>query len=215
MKALKETLATSIHTPTLFLSSGGSALSLLDPSILPERPNLTMSVLDEHYVTDATNRNFEKLKNLPFFTAAKERGVTFFDVYGGTVKEAGKRFDGFLRKWMHKNRNDKIVCTVGIGTDGHTAGIVPFTDESEFSSLFAQPEKLAVGYSTSHGPFKERITSTFTLLQKCDTAILYASGKEKESTVQTLITSKLPPHLFPAMFLKTIEQATLYADKFK
>ena len=35
-----------------FLSSGGSALSLLEPEILPEDLRLTVSVLDEHYVAD-------------------------------------------------------------------------------------------------------------------------------------------------------------------
>ncbi|KKW10869.1 MAG: hypothetical protein UY50_C0025G0041 [Parcubacteria group bacterium GW2011_GWA2_49_9] len=214
--------------PVLFLSSGGSALSLLDPSILPENVNLTVSVLDEHYVADPNERNFEKLKKTEFFRVATKqppssqirtppvydyftllRGI---DPYGGTVEEAGKRFDLVLKNWMSENPDGKIVCTVGMGADGHTAGIVPLSDAALFEKLFNSPETLAVGYKTNYGPFPERVTSTFSLLKVVSDVILYASGEEKRKIIEAFLGKKQPLNEFPALFLKTLPQLTFFTD---
>lgn len=198
--------------PVLFLSSGGSALSLLEPSILSENPQMTISVLDEHYVADESDRNFCKLMRTPFYHSAKVAGATFFDPYGGEVEEAGKRFATFLKDWQTKYPEGKIVVTAGMGPDGHTAGIVPFSEKTLFAKLFETPEILAVGYKTGYGPFPERVTATFSLLNSASDVILYATGKEKTEAIQIFLAEEKSLHEFPALFLKTLPQATFFTD---
>src|SRR3989344_830439 len=125
--ALKEALAGDVST--LFLSSGGSCIGLLTSEILPhDCSKLTVSVLDEHYIEDESDRNFEKLRKAAFFVAATERGAGSFDPYGGAVEEAGYRFERFLKEWLNTRPRGRLRRTVGIGADGHTMGIVPFTE---------------------------------------------------------------------------------------
>ncbi|MSU55854.1 MAG: hypothetical protein EXS51_00885 [Candidatus Taylorbacteria bacterium] len=200
------------NIPVLFLSSGGSALALVEPSILSENAELTVSVLDEHYTEDETNRNFCKLQKTAYFLALKKMGATVFDPFGGAVEEAGKRFDTFLKDWRVKYPTGKIVVTVGMGSDGHTAGIVPFSDADSFQKLFFTPDTLAVGYKTGYGPFPERVTATCSLIAKASDVILYAVGREKAEALLTFLDGRRPIHDFPAMFLKTLPSVTLFTD---
>ncbi len=230
------------NVPVLFLSSGGSALSLLEPEILPEDLRLTVSVLDEHYVADPNERNFERLKRTEFFKAYTQppspktetpplvRGIQaphpasplksgkdekFLDPYGGEVEEAGKRFDAFLKNWIAKHSTGKIVCTAGMGADGHTAGIVPFSDAEMFENLFHNPQALSVGYTTDNKPFPQRVTATYSLLKQASDVILYAVGAEKTEAIRTLLASQeRPTNEFPALFLKTLPQTTFFTDLF-
>lgn len=238
-QALAKIFKEYVNVPVLFLSSGGSALSLLTPEILTENPQLTVSVLDEHYVADPNELNFEKLKKTEFFGALtqqppssqtrtppllrgvqtphptsplKRGGGTTFDPYGGEVGDAGKRFDTFLKQWRAKYPQGRIVVTVGMGPDGHTAGIVPFSDAVLFKKLFDTPETLAVGYKTDYGTFPERVTATFSLLKVASDVILYAAGEEKRKTIETCMQKEKPVNEFPAMFLKTLPQTTFFTD---
>ena len=196
--------------PVLFLSSGGSALDLLGPEL--KHTDLSISVLDEHYVKDERERNFHKLSKLDFFTSAIQSGARSFDPYRGAVQDAGKAFNGFLQSWIRDNPSGKILCTVGMGADGHTAGIVPFADEQAFQKLFCG-EALAVGYKTPAGDaFPERLTSTYALLRHCSDVILYAVGEKKAPIVQKLMSEDASLHTFPAMFLKQLPQVTLFTD---
>ncbi|PIQ68829.1 MAG: hypothetical protein COV91_02015 [Candidatus Taylorbacteria bacterium CG11_big_fil_rev_8_21_14_0_20_46_11] len=212
-EALKKALRPSSHIPTLFLTSGGSALSLLEAKILPEKPQLTISVLDEHYDRNPLERTSEKLKKLPFYASANQKHVEFFDVYEGEVEKAGIRFDTFLKSWRSMYPKGNIVCTIGIGADGHTMGIMPSTDSVQFAEMFTNPDRLAIGYKTTYGPLPERVTSTFSLLTLCDTVIVFAVGNEKKDVLLDVIEQKELPYICPAVHLNKLDQAVLYTDQ--
>ncbi len=69
-----------------------------------------------------------------------------------------QRMEKNLRAWKNQNPQGKIIATLGIGADGHTAGIFPFADNSSTFLLDIKPRgknnfythsspKLAAGYS--------------------------------------------------------------------
>ena len=195
------------------MSSGGSALSLLDPSILPENVNLTVSVLDEHYVADPNERNFEKLKKTEFFRVATKqppssqirtppvydyftllRGI---DPYGGTVEEAGKRFDLVLKNWMSENPDGKIVCTVGMGADGHTAGIPAIPSIAK--RILEDQSSLVTYYDDESGVYGARITMTFLALSQLDLILILVLGQEKREALKLMFDSG-PIEEIPARF---------------
>lgn len=212
-QALRLALGTTPRRPLLFLSSGGSCLKLLDLELVPtDASSWTVSVLDEQYVPTADDRNYFQLVQLPFFGAATERGASSFDPYGGTAKEAGKRFDGFLKQWLSQHPSGRIVATVGIGADAHTMGIVPFDDPMRFEHLFNDTEVLAVGYETEYGDYPTRVTSTFPLLRRAADVIIFAVGREKCDAVQHLFSTDKNTHRFPALTLKRLISATLCTD---
>jgi len=95
--------------PTLFLGSGGSALSILE--YVDEQTlsgNLTMGVLDERLGAGPHDRNFWNLAQTNFYKKAKSAGVKFRE-------RVSEDTNGF----------EKVYVTQGIGADGHTAGLFP------------------------------------------------------------------------------------------
>jgi len=69
-QALHQFFQNYTHAPLLFLSSGGSALKILeylDPSLLGIQT--TLGVLDERYSTDPKVVNFTQLSQTAFFNA--------------------------------------------------------------------------------------------------------------------------------------------------
>ena len=176
----------SVGKSTLFLSSGGSALAVLD--LLQEdilESYLTVGVVDERYDKTNENNNFTQLSRTGFYQKALRAGTSFIDT---SVKESQAQeelasfFEEELRGWVKKNPNGKIVATMGVGADGHTSGIMPFSeDESRFAELF-EGARWVVAYDVgSKNPFSQRITTTMTFLRKLDKVFVFMVGANKRA----------------------------------
>lgn len=121
--------------------------------------------------------------------------------------------DGQDRQSTAALYNDKIqklhdssyvfIAILGIGTDGHTAGILPN------SPAAVETDKLVLDYVSS--PF-ERITLSFNALRQLDSAYLLAFGEDKASVLETLKTLDLPLTEQPAQIIKQITDSYVYND---
>ena len=201
---------------TLFLSSGGSALAVLD--FLPEDilgNYLTIGVLDERY--DATNKhnNFTQLSKTDFYRRASRAGVSFVDTRvkeEQTQKELADYFEKELRGWVEKNPNGKIVATAGVGADGHTSGMMSFPeDESRFAELF-EGSRWVVAYNAgAKNPFSKRVTTTMTFLKNLDKIFVFMVGVSKH-TAFLRMQEKGSVADTPARILKELH-GTLYVDE--
>ncbi len=173
----------SSDEPVLFLSSGGSALMILDQVVLPSTvKNCTLTVLDERFAP-AEASNYLAFSNMKFFTDAMAVGASSIDprpLHGEMIGATAGRFERALRSWRAENVTGKIVATVGIGSDGHTSGMLPFRDEFHRVALFEKGLGWVVGYDCGgYNPYSQRITTRHTFMREIDHAVVFVCGDKK------------------------------------
>ncbi len=209
---LSQALARHRESPVLLLLSGGSALALLehvDPAVLG--PHLTLTTLDERYSSDPSASNFSQIVATDFYAAAQAAGVECIDstfMPGEILEVVGARFETALHSWHVTHPQGVVVATLGIGLDGHTAGIFPGPQPVDF----AGPQWVA-SYSLSPGTvnrYRERITVTYTYLRSHLTeAIVYAVGPEKRKIIDTLAISAGMLERTPAAIIVELPSAVV------
>ncbi|MDB5170416.1 MAG: hypothetical protein JWO35_110 [Candidatus Saccharibacteria bacterium] len=99
---------------------------------------------------------------------------------------------------------DSIIAQLGIGEDGHIAGILPG------SGAAAEQIELVVGY---HSESYDRLTLTLPALKSVNAIYAFAFGDTKHQALITLQSKKLDPAVQPAQILKHVPEAYLYNDQ--
>lgn len=211
--ALSSALLRHKAHPILLMLSGGSAFEMLayvDTEVLG--PHLTLSVLDERYATDPHVNNFAQLSQTDFYAraTASGAGVVSTEVRSQTSIELSEEWMRALYTWKREHPDGVVLATMGIGDDGHTAGMFPQVTEADFSG-----ESLVVSYSVPEGihQYRERITTTFTFLTEwVDEAIVYAAGEGKKGVLAKLEKGESSPEEMPACIMHEMQSVKLYTD---
>lgn len=201
----------------LLLVSGGSALALLQ--YVPEKSlgnQLTFGVLDERWTQVEAEQNFTQLTQTDFFSRAVAAGsvpLESLNTNEPSCVSAALKFASVLQKWRQENPTGVVIVTMGVGIDGHTAGIFPgdVTNEMNGSSL-------VVGYRLPPkvNPYTERITVTNTFLKNWVAAtFVYVVGKEKKLIVQKLSTllETTTNTSFPAGVFAGMKNVRIFTDQ--
>ncbi len=219
-KALIQLLATYAERDILLLFSGGSSLTIVDhlhPKYVPK--NTTISVLDERYSTDTKEGNFALLENTTFLRACMEKGIQTIDPRPQeheSLFDTAKRFDIALKHWHITHQNGVVIATVGVGSDIHTAGVLPMTDDpSAFEGLFLNSNKCAVGHNVApeRNPHGERITVTLSyFLRHIHHAVVYATGIQKKEALEAMLHATPDYSKMPATVLQNVAHAELFTD---
>lgn len=200
----------------LFLSSGGSALGVLD-RIAEDviGPYLTIGIFDERY--DLTNKtsNYAALRKTDFYRRAVAHGCRLIDTStqkGQTHEGLADFYEAELRFWRERHPRGAILATMGIAADGHTAGIMPFPeDPARFRELF-EGERWIVAYDTgAKNPYRLRATATITFLRYIDLFGIYLVGAEKGPMFHRLMEEGSIAEL-PGRIIKTLPRGAVYVD---
>lgn len=212
----KLTKAKKAGQKILLLLSGGSALRTLEyvnADALGD--NLTIGMLDERYESANRNNNFIELTKTNFFRSARKAKTIFFD---SSVKEyqsqkqLANKIEKFIRDWLKKNKNGIIMATLGMGVDGHIAGIMPFPEnEKLFKRLFIGTNWIASYDAGDKNPYRFRITASITFLKQLDETFAFICGQEKADAFKK-ISAKTQINIFPAKTLSLIKNITVYTD---
>ncbi len=198
-------------SPILFLSSGGSSLSILshvDTNVLDE--SVTVGVLDERFSQDVSVNNFLQVADTSFGQAAQASGCNFINTKPKSdedMEDLAKRFEQDIRQWKEANPNGGVVATVGIGSDGHVAGIMPSQKEDLFKERF-QSDAYVAAYEVSPetNEHTKRVTTTVTFFREClDKSIVFAVGKRKCPVLRKLFSKDAPLHEMPSQIIKEVE----------
>ncbi|MBI2642667.1 MAG: 6-phosphogluconolactonase [Candidatus Wildermuthbacteria bacterium] len=195
-KKLNELFLSHQHVPILFLSSGGSALRLLDEidaSSLPK--DLAVGMLDERLDVEPKDSNSEQFKATPLYTMLQARNVPFAELKGNTS----------LRK---------VIITQGVGVDGHTAGIFPFPeDPGKFQELFENDEALTVEYDAGKkSEYPRRATVTMPFLRQVDHSVVYMVGEEKRKALERIFVDNGALYETPARIMREMRDVTIFTD---
>jgi 6-phosphogluconolactonase/glucosamine-6-phosphate isomerase/deaminase len=202
--------------PVLLLFSGGSAMTFLDEAQRDVFGNyLTISVLDERFSTDITVHNFAQFTKTEFYKKARRAGAVFIDtrVRAETQEELAERFAKELHAWKNKNTTGAVVATMGIGRDGHTAGILPFPENyAQFQKLFENPDTWVASYNAgSKNRYPNRITVTLPFLRKHVThAYVFIEGAEKKVALEHVLAKEGQLSKTPARILREMRNVELY-----
>lgn len=210
--ALTELLREHAAKPMLVLVSGGSALALLDfvdPDVLG--PHLTLSVLDERFSIDPTINNCAQLEQTALYAAAVDRGATLISTRvgeGDAIEAVRDRFSTALHDWRARNPDGVMIATMGMGPDGHTAGIFPGEHGVDFSG-----DDWVVSYTVpvSVNQYPDRITVTYTFLRtQLNAVIVYAVGSDKYARLLAMQSETPALHAVPAAIFNEIPNLVVY-----
>jgi len=100
--------------------------------------------------------------------------------------------------------NYKVVL-LGLGEDGHIAGMLPMADEAKFDELFLGGSLVASYVGDTH----ERITITAKALLQMDKIVVYACGPAKLGAVNEL-NNPHNIHEYPAEILKRCNNVVVH-----
>lgn len=188
----------------LWLLSGGSniAASVGIMSNISDNlsQKLTISLVDERYgEVGHDDSNWKQLIDAGF--PAKQATLL-------PILQQGLSFEDTTASFKEKitaalNSNNLVVAQIGIGDDGHIAGILP-------NSPAVNEAGLVCGYQSQ--PFT-RITLTFPALKSANTVFAFAFGDSKKPALLKLQQQKLPLSEQPAQILKDLPEVFLYNDQ--
>lgn len=216
---IKELLQQSDDGPALLLFSGGSALSIvdaIDPGLLG--PHITIAVLDERVGVDEADLNFYMLKQTLFFEHVLQHGVNVISPgskLNETVEAQAARMERALRAWRQEHADGVIIITQGVGSDGHTAGIMPYPDDmAQFDTLFNQPHQWVVGYNSfDKNEFPERVTVTVPfLIEQVDHSVVFVVGEHKQGVLERVMDTQGLLNKLPAGVIHQMKDVTIFTD---
>lgn len=118
-----------------------------------------------------------------------------------TIEETTSLYDKKVRELLFNF--PKSVAILGIGKDGHTAGIPAFIPNEKIDMPNFSSENMVVSYDYP-GIYGQRITMTFTALSMIDNLIVLSFGKEKEEALKKIFTVG-PLEEIPARFYNKSE----------
>ncbi|HET7302418.1 MAG TPA: 6-phosphogluconolactonase [Candidatus Saccharimonadales bacterium] len=176
----------------LWLVSGGSAVRCAAEAqrlLAHTSHGLIVMQVDERFGPPGhPDSNWQKLLDAGFSL----RGVKCYPVLAGAgLQETVDRYEERLAAELAAA--DEVVALLGVGADGHTAGILPDSPAVTATSLV----------KAYRGPDFERITLTPPALKRITWALVYAVSPDKQEVLHSLQHSA-PVAKQPMQLLKSI-----------
>ncbi|MEK7186485.1 MAG: 6-phosphogluconolactonase [Patescibacteria group bacterium] len=212
----KQKLEEFVDRKTVLFLSGGRTPLPLYKKLAKERtinPG-AVAIVDERYGEPYHKLSNElSIKSSGFLDYIHSINTPFYSMLKSWKirEESAREYDElvhYLLGWFHKS-----VAILGLGNDGHIAGIAPnrsdFTNplfgkdrDNVFVSEYKDPLKMSPEGSTEapYG-FGERMTLTFHALAQMDLIMLLVFGKDKKKGIK-IFTEEGSVEEAPARFLK-------------
>ena len=190
-----------LNKRVLFFVTGGSSISVAAKvaELLKGHPhqNLTIMLTDERYgPLDQIDSNWYQLIQKGFNLPG---AVLIPILIGEDITKTTEKFNAVLHQEFKKA--EYKIGLFGIGTDGHTSGILP-------NSIAVNSKDLACSYDT---PIFSRITITPEAIKKLDEAVVWIQGEQKWKVLKDL-KKDIDIIKQPAQILKKVPLLTIFTD---
>ena len=189
----------------LWLLSGGSniaievaALKELSPRL---RPNLTIMLSDERFGPYGhKDSNLQQLYDAGF-DADGAKIIPVLVPESLPLETTTTHYEDNIRQTFATA--DVCIAQLGMGNDGHIAGILPH-------SPAIRADGLVTSYPTESF---DRITLTFQALAQVTATYVFAFGQDKRAQLVWLMDADLPIEEQPAQILKQFSETYVYNDQ--
>jgi 6-phosphogluconolactonase/glucosamine-6-phosphate isomerase/deaminase len=182
--------------------------------------HITITALDERVSSDPAVNNFSQIVETEFYKKAEQKGIDYIDTRlhrTTSLRKFAGKFERGLRAWRKKHPKGKIMCTQGIGEDGHTAGILAYPENPRrFQRLFERQNQWVVGYNAAKekSEYAKRVTVTLPFLRKeVDCSVAYAVGSKKRKAVRRVSAKRGSLAKTPARILHEMKNTTLFVSQ--
>jgi len=190
LELAKEVVYRVANQKTAFFLSGGSTPKpLYEMFAKEEKLNVgAAAMIDERYGKPFhENSNEKMIKETGLLLYLKEKNIPFYSALekDKNQEESILNYDEAIRYLLFNF--PKNMAILGIGSDGHTAGMAP--NKRDFSNSLFEEEKKGVfvgGFDDGKDfltGFGKRITLTFSALSMMDFLLILAFGKNKRKAL--------------------------------
>jgi 6-phosphogluconolactonase/glucosamine-6-phosphate isomerase/deaminase len=214
VNAARDILRKEVNEQTLLFLSGGSQKILyemlaqegeLDPS--------AVALIDERFGKKMhENSNEKMIKGTGFLSYFEEKKIPFYPILRlhpeGVISDIARDYNRKIKNLL--KHFSKKIAIMGIGTDGHTAGIPPGNQKSSIRQAQDKNQEYVESTNNFPGEFKERITLTFKALSQMDLLIVLVFGSAKQNALVAMFKkdslSEIPARFYlrPDIAKKTI-----------
>jgi 6-phosphogluconolactonase/glucosamine-6-phosphate isomerase/deaminase len=170
----------------LYLSGGKTPKELY--SKLAQEESLTpgaIGLVDERYGERFhANSNEKMIQDTGFLRYLEILDIPFYPILkaGLSREETAREYDAKIRSLQ--STFPKHIGILGIGMDGHTAGLPAQNSKFETQkSKIYNTNDLVTEYDDTSGKYGERVTMTFIGLAMLDILLVLVFGREKKSAI--------------------------------
>lgn len=174
-------------TSVLFLSGGSTPKVLYEILAKEQKLNVgAVAMVDERSGKKLhDNSNELMIKNTHLLSFLQKSNTKFYPVLQNEeMQNTALQYDETVRYLF--NYFQKSVAILGIGADGHTAGIPAIEEISQ--KILDDKSSLVNFYDHKESFYKKRITLTFLGLSKLDQIIVLVFGKDKKKALKLMFT---------------------------
>lgn len=203
-KDLLGTLNSSlIRGRVLWLLTGGSniqiTVSILDKLDDSLTSKLYILLADERYgISGHQDSNYTKLVN----AGMSLKQATFPDVLADSLglRETTEKYAETFKRF--KDKSDVVIAQLGIGEDGHIAGVLPGSPELNSNDTIIEYQA---------DDFK-RLSLSLNTLKEIDKTFVFCYGASKRSALKRLASGKESLESLPSLILKQMPDVKVYND---
>lgn len=126
----------------------------------------------------------------------------------GTLEpnEAAVKYETTLKQFFGKEKSQFDIMLLGLGTDGHTASLFPFTDVVNEKEAWVKAVYLK-------DIERWRISMTAPLISQAKDVLFLAAGDKKASILFEILNDKYQPNRYPSqLIIKNSEQIHWFLD---
>lgn len=199
VNAIKERLYEIVDKKTVLFLSGGKTPVPLYRKLVKEKilsPG-AVGMVDERWGKPMHPGSNEQLLNdIGFLEYLNIKNVPFHSMLqnGKSFEEVSREYDELVRYLLNWFPNS--VSILGMGTDGHIAGIPPGSER-----LKEKNEKFVENFTDFPGDYRERISLTFNALSQMNQNLLLVLGNDKKKSLKLFLDDEVAEET-PASFLK-------------
>jgi len=209
VEAAKEILYQTVTNKTVLLLSGGSTPKLLYQTLAKEQklsPG-AVAMIDERYGEKLHfDSNELMIKNTKFLNYLGLKNIRFFPILDNdSLENTSINYDETMRFVF--NHFAKTVAIMGIGEDGHTAGI-PIGTENNNSDL-------VTFYTNFPSKLNNRISLTYAALEQIDLLIVLVFGKEKQKILNKILKEGNINNFSAGIFVEKLADKTIFITDLK